>query len=354
MHQKLIDEMSIADYRVMAENELYDWTPKKIEEWIHTDGGIIGQDAAVRAAAMTVYNHYEGRPSVSLFIGPTGSGKTEIWRVLQREYGTQNIFIVDASTLTAEGWKGSNKLSTIFRSMDSDARRNRVILVLDEADKIIEPIYNSNGTNYSEIVQNQLLRICDHDTLFFGCDDGSGKPLRIDCTNVSVVMLGAFSKLYDQKAADRKRIGFGSGQHANALQTAPELTTSDLIAYGMRAELAGRINHIVCLDPLSVHDMVRIGQAETERLSAILCRPVKISPDALIMIGRIAQREGLGARWIKSRIGEILDDMIYDNPTSPAYILEYEPPDADARRQAECHRAQQTPLLDKSDGPALQ
>ncbi len=338
MHQKLIDEMSIADYRAMTSGEMYDWSPKKIEEWSHTDGGIIGQDEAVKAAAMTVYNHYEGRPSVSLFIGPTGSGKTEIWRILQREYGTQNIVIVDASTLTAEGWKGSNKLSTIFRSMNSDARRKRVILVLDEADKIIEPVYGGNGTNYSELVQNQLLRICDHDTLFFGCDDGSGsgRPLSIDCTNVSVVMLGAFSKLYEQKVSAGKQIGFSNARTADASRDNPEITISDLIEYGMRAELAGRINRIVCLDPLSVRDMVRIGQAETERLSKVLSRPVKISPDALIMIGRIAQHEGLGARWVKSRIGQIIDNLIYDDPNAPEYVVEYEPPDADERRQSEC------------------
>lgn len=339
MHQKLIDEMSIAEYREMTSNELYDWSPKKIEEWIHTSGGIIGQDEAVKAAAMIVYNHYEGRPSVSLFVGPTGSGKTEIWRVLQREYGSQNIVIVDASTLTAEGWKGNNKLSTVFLTMNSDARRNRVILVLDEADKIIEPVYGSSGTNYSEIIQSQLLRLCDHDMLFFGCGDGSGsvKPLSVDCSNVSVVLLGAFSKLYEQKAMSQKRIGFACGQAGHASEALPEITTEDLIAYGMRAELAGRINRIVCLHPLSVRDMVRIGQAETERLSAILRRPVKISPDALILLGRMAQREGLGARWVKSRIGQIIDTLIYDDPNAPEYVVEYEPPDADARRQAECH-----------------
>lgn len=353
MHQKLIDEMSIADYRTIASGEMYDWSPKEIEEWIHTGGGIIGQDAAVKAAAMTVYNHYEGRPSVSLFIGPTGSGKTEIWRALQREYGAQSITIVDASNLTAEGWKGSNKLSGIFRAMDSDARRKRVILVLDEADKIIEPVYGSNGTNYSEIIQSQLLRMCDHDTLFFGCDDGNGAPLCVDCSNVSVVMLGAFSKLCEQKAARRKPIGFVCDQVRHTQEAHQEITVEDLIAYGMRAELAGRINRIVCLHPLSVRDMARIGQAETERLSAVLRRPVKISPDALIMIGRMAQREGLGARWVKSRIGQIIDDMIYDAPTASEYVIEYEPPDADAKRQAECTVTSQKNLSDEVSGPDL-
>lgn len=116
----------------------------------------------------------------------------------------------------------------------------------------------------------------------------------------------------------------------------PEITVEDLIGYGMRAELAGRINRIVCLDPLTAKDMARIGQAETERLSEVLQRPVKISPDALLMIGRMAQQKGLGARWVKSRIGQIIDEMIYEDPTAPEYVVEYEPADADERRQAEC------------------
>ena len=66
----------------------------------------------------------------------------------------------------------------------------------------------------------------------------------------------------------------------------------------MRAELAGRINRIVQMDPLSVQDLVRIGQDETNRLSLLLDRPVDIVPDALIMLARIAMRKGLGARWL--------------------------------------------------------
>ena len=60
-------------------NKLPDWTPKEIENLLHENYGIVGQDAAVRAASLIVYNHFEDRPSVSLFCGPTGAGKTEIW-----------------------------------------------------------------------------------------------------------------------------------------------------------------------------------------------------------------------------------------------------------------------------------
>ena len=329
------DSMSIMDARRARSSGIDCWSPRDIHNWLHsTSGGIVGQDAACRAAALIVYNHFERRPSVSLFSGPTGCGKTEIWRALRREYGADNVHIIDASTLTAEGWKGSNKISSLFRSIRPD-RRGRCILVLDEFDKILEPQYGASGTNYSDIIQNQLLRLCDHDVLTFASDDDgrASGALSVDCAGVSVVLLGAFARLRERKAHNQKHIGFSAATAAGDIQ-ADEITVDDLIAYGMRAELASRINRIVQMDPLTVQDLVRIGRAEVDHLSVLIDRPVEIVPDALLMLARMAQRQGLGARWMRSRIGTMIDDMIYDDPDAPQYVIEYEPPDADVRRQA--------------------
>lgn len=329
-------ELSVRDYkRAIADGKIDNWSPKDVEQWLHSDiGGIVGQDAACRAASMIIYNHFERRPSVSLFIGPTGCGKTEIWRALRREYSADNVHIIDASTLTAEGWRGSNKISSIFRSIRPD-RRGRCILVLDEFDKVLEPQYGAQGTNYSDLIQNQLLRLCDHDTLFFGAGDDSTSALSVDCAGVSVVMLGAFSRLRERKAIGQKHIGFGTAPVPAGDKQTEEITVDDLIEYGMRAELAGRINRIICMDSLTIQGLIRIGKDEADHLSLLLDRPIDIAPDALIMLARIALHKGLGARWMKFKIGTMIDDMIYDNPDAQHYVIEYEPPDADKRRQEE-------------------
>ena len=97
-------ELSVRDYkRAIADGKLDDWSPKDIERWLHSDvGGIVGQDAACRAAAMIVYNHFERRPSVSLFAGPTGCGKTLLAQTLAKVLNVP-FAIADATALTEAG-----------------------------------------------------------------------------------------------------------------------------------------------------------------------------------------------------------------------------------------------------------
>lgn len=56
------------------------FTPPELFSEIETQ--IYGQKEALRAAVMLLYNHMQGRKRNILFMGPTGCGKTEIWRYL--------------------------------------------------------------------------------------------------------------------------------------------------------------------------------------------------------------------------------------------------------------------------------
>lgn len=65
-----------------------------------------------------VAKFWHGKKRNVLFAGPTGCGKTEIWRVLSQLY--PNIQIVDGTMLTMEGWSGAFKLRDIFANVSRD------------------------------------------------------------------------------------------------------------------------------------------------------------------------------------------------------------------------------------------
>ena len=295
-----------------------DMAPKELEKFIH-DHGIIGQDAAVKAAALIVYRHFILRDaSVSLFCGPTGSGKTEIWRVLAREF--PQVYIFDASNLTNEGWKGSNKLSYHFRAMDPRCREHAII-VFDEFDKLLET-KTSGDTNVSETVQSECLRLFDHDILFFGADRNDERSLTVDCKNVSCVLLGAFDNLLKAKAQRHVSAGFGGTPKQTDLNCGPaEITFDDLRTHTqIRDEILGRIDRITCLKPLSLNDHIRILLNYVDSLSKKTGCSITIDLDVLRDIACKAMTMPFGARWAKARVSSLLDQMVYDEPFETCYV----------------------------------
>lgn len=295
------------------------FTPKFFERWLHTDGGIVGQDAAVKAAAIILYNHINKRHSVNLFVAHSGSGKSYIWQVLQKECGADKIIIHDASTLTPEGWKGDNKISTFFRDIPFDSR-SRIILVLDEIDKIF--LNSGLSSEYANSIQSQLLRLFNGDTLIFAGENG----FTVDTSEITIVLLGAFQGLQDKKKQRRTStgvIGFHREQVADSDNGIVGITTDDLIAYGMKRELAGRITRIVCMNPLSIDDLIRIGQQEVKRLEKQLRRPISVDNSVILHLAHIAVKKQLGARWIKSQLANILDELIYENPHAERFEIDF-------------------------------
>lgn len=279
-----------------------------------------GQDAAKRTAATIIYNQLKGRRTNAVFCGPSGCGKTEIWRVLSRKYPGL-VRIVDASCLSADGWKGSLHLRDIFEGIPMDD--SGLVVVLDEADKICcEAAVGSGGTNYNAIVQNNLLKMLDGDVIDFGQEDGNRKPFSVDCSRVSVVLLGAFERLMEGKSRRSGGIGFGSPIRRQCGYGNTEITHADLIAAGMRREFAGRLNRIVALRPLSLEDYraILLGPV-LDGLQASRQCSIRINTQYAASLARQAMETGLGVRWMKSQIINALDELMFDDPTAEEYII---------------------------------
>lgn len=77
-----------------------------------------------------------------------------------------------------------------------------------------------------------------------------------------------------------------------------------------------------------------VGLDETERLSRELGRPIDVDRSAIVMLARIAMHQPDDGDYMRSHVRVLVEDMIRRFPNRQAFRYEYEPPDADERRQA--------------------
>lgn len=282
------------------------------------DHRLIGQSEQKDIVSAWLYAHFRGyMPPPLLITGQTASGKTEMFRAIQDKFGEDVVKIWDASMITADGWSGSVKLSSLMKTLKPGA-----IIVLDEFDKLIKPAIGASGTNYSELLQHELLRLFDHDTMTFS---DKKETVTIDTSTFSVAMTGAFSFISEDLSEREKRIGFGA-EHAPRsraiVAAARTVTVDNIIQAGMMPELAGRIGQIVALDKPTEKTFIEIGKKELRRLSRTINKTVEISPDALVMLARSAAGSGLGARYVKNKLAELTFRKIYEDPEADMYCLD--------------------------------
>lgn len=322
-HKSDLDAIHDAQKERAIANMKFDefWNPRAIYNTCVNER-IQGQEEAKRAAAMIVYNHVEGRRSNTIFCGPSGCGKSEIWRCMAKTFPSL-IRMIDASRMTADGWKGSVHVRDIFEGVPAETLKTGLIVVLDEADKICyETALGSGGTNFNALTQNSLLKMLDGDVIEFGKEDGR-KEFFVDCSKVSVVLLGAFETLMQRKSGKTSGgIGFGAAPRVECDYSNTEITYADLIDAGMRREIAGRINRIVPLRPLDIADYKAIltNSVLKDMQSAIKCE-IDIDEGSVSYLAEQAASTGLGVRWMKSQIMNVIDDLMFDNPASSTYTI---------------------------------
>lgn len=135
-----------SDFSPMEEPTPFErgWTPRVIYNYLSNH--IYGQESAKQAVSMLMYHHLHGNSRNIVMAGATGCGKTEIWRVLSKKFDC--IRILNGPTLSCDGWKGSYHVRDIFWDEPRDLAR-RLLIVIDEADKLFEPMIGASGTDYA-------------------------------------------------------------------------------------------------------------------------------------------------------------------------------------------------------------
>lgn len=286
-------------------------TPKKLYGYL--DNNVWKQDAAKKAAAILTYNSlFRGVKENAMFVGPTGCGKTHIWRCL-KDLFPDRIEIVDGSNITNDGWKGDKKWSSLLQS-PVFCTGERAILVIDEADKMLAPKY-SNSENVSQTIAAEGLKLMEG--IVTEVKSGSA-TYQVDTSKISFVLCGAFSNKADEIAKNSNighSIGFGAVPHTAKAYDRP-LTAKDLIEYGVMPEFMGRIQRIVNLQPMLLEDYYKIIDSG--------CGPVRHVQDQYRVKIRMTKRRhrelaeeafknGLGIRGMENSIRQLVDDAIFDN-----------------------------------------
>ncbi|MGO3467830.1 MAG: ATP-dependent Clp protease ATP-binding subunit [Weissella hellenica] len=276
-----------------------------LEKLLHNR--VIGQNEAVSAIARSIRRARSGlkdpqRPiGTFLFLGPTGTGKTELAKALaEAVFGSEdNMIRVDMSEYreaysasrlvgSAPGYVGYEEGGQLTEKV---RRHPYSVVLLDEAEKAHPDIYNL------------MLQVFDDGYM----TDAKGR--KVDFRNTIIIMT---SNLGATRLRDEKSVGFGAVDKS-ANYDAMRDTIMKTVKETFRPEFVNRLDEMVVFRSLNkdeLHQIVKLmAKSVLQRISEQGFN-IKMTPAAMDVVAKAGFDPEFGARPIRRALQSKVEDAL--------------------------------------------
>lgn len=305
---------------------------------------IKGQDEAIDKLAVPFFLHLDSKrkqyvsklKAPVLIMGPTGVGKSEMFRIFGKVCDCP-VIRINTSEIVPAAWKGLHITDILAREINNDVTIKDLeyaIIVFHEFDKLThfgQKIVGSNGTDMDTDMMRDIMRLFETDHSLhlengFDAQNMSARSYRLPVDNLLIVFDGAFlgiDEIIKKRLNIGRSIGYSQTQSNkyDGVNLQRLVTTDDLIQWGYMPELLGRIGECVVMNPLTsdvIYEIMTSAKDNILQSHVDFCSKnnvdLRFEEDAIRYIAAEAHKSGLGFRNVRTLLSKALNRLYYDMP----------------------------------------